>query len=317
MKKVSLLFPGQGSQYVGMGTSFLESEQGRETFALADEVLQFSLSNVMKNGPLEALTKTDVAQPALLLHSIMAFTMLKDSVPNLSFTLGIGHSLGEYSALVAAQVLSLSDALKIVHRRGQLMATAHPSQNGAMAAVLGMDQENILSVLKPFGDVKNPLYVVVANLNSADQTVIAGTKDGVDNAAALLKERGAKRVISLTVSAPFHCALMADAQAGLKSYLDEFTFKTPSFPIMSNVSAEIMTNGEQIKELMIDQVVSPVRFLACVTNAAEQNLFGDITIELGPKTVLSGLFKKNAPSRPIINLDTMDNISTIKEQLNV
>lgn len=316
MRKVSLLFPGQGSQYVGMGMSFLATDLGKETFALADKTLQFSLSSVMEQGPIEALTKTDMAQPAILLHSILAFYALREQ--GLSITLGIGHSLGEYSALVAAGVLSLTDALKIVQRRGQLMANACPPNEGAMAAVLGMDKDKILLQLEPFADAKNPLYTVVANLNSADQTVIAGTKEGVHHAASVLKEQGAKRVIMLAVSAPFHCALMASAQDGLRNYLDEFTFNDPIFPIMSNVSAQIMTNGDEIKDLMIKQVTSPVRFHECVLNALENNLFADVIIELGPKTVLSGLFRKISPSaHSVFNLDTIEDLSTIKEQLNV
>lgn len=296
----TLLFPGQGSQYVGMGKSFLSSH-GR-LFDEAEDTLGFPLKKLMFEGPLDALTETAIAQPAILLHSVICYEFIKEK-HNLGINFGLGHSLGEYSALVAAGVLTLRDALKTVHTRGLLMQQAAP-KGGGMAAVLGMDALSIVDALNEFSSVGDE-YAAVANFNGPAQTVIAGTKVGVAKAAAKLKSLGAKRVIDLPVSAPFHSALMKPVAEKMVEVLSAIDFSDAKFPIISNVSAQKELSGETIKRLLIEQIYSPVRFTDCVQyimdHASARNY-----LELGPKNVLCGLVKKIDENGVLQNIDTYE-----------
>lgn len=299
MSNYCLMFPGQGSQYVGMGKSFFASED------------KYSIQDLMLSGPMEELTKTSNAQQAILLHSVLAFWELKKRRPDIKITAALGHSLGEYSALVCAGVLTLEDALSTVKLRGELMQKAVPLGDGAMAAILGLDINIIEKTLRQFADPKSPNYVAIANLNGFAQTVISGKKDGVENAMALLKELGAKRCLLLPVSAPFHSLLMKPAEERLAIYLKDIVFKDPEFPIISTSKPSILNDAVIIKEILLQQITSPVYFASCIELAKEKKVVGDGFLEVGPGQVLSGLVKR-------INCDTLvKNVDQIEDIANV
>lgn len=307
MKSYALLFPGQGSQYVGMGESFFSTSHAR-LFEEADDALGFSLKHLMFNGPLDELTATAIAQPAILLHSIVAFTSLREQF-NPTISCALGHSLGEYSALVAAEVLSLTDALKAVHMRGKLMQEAVPRGHGAMAAVLGMDAKNIVDALEEFSDENNPEFASCANFNGPMQTVIAGTAQGIKKASEKLKSIGARRIVELPVSAPFHCALMKPVQKKMSMILSSIPFNTARFPIISNVSAQPETDGDRFRALLLEQIASPVRFTDCIATINQQSLRGDGYLEVGPKNALSGIVKKIEEDCSTLNVDTAHDVA--------
>jgi [acyl-carrier-protein] S-malonyltransferase len=304
MTHYSLLFPGQGSQYVGMGKSYFETAVGTELIAGAEDILQIPLRRLMLEGPLSDLTQTAVAQPAILLHSYLAFKNLISNY-DLPISSMLGHSLGEYSALVAAGVLDIKDALLVVHKRGLLMQDATPAGTGAMAAVLGLDADKIISILKELNNPDQEAYAACANFNGPAQTVIAGTKIGIARATELLKLGGAKRIIELDVSAPFHCALMRPVQQKMTDVLDTIKFDNAHIPVISNVSAQPETKGERIKKLLIEQIASPVRFTECVAHILQNNMSSKF-IELGPKNTLSGIVKKIQSQVSTASIDNID-----------
>lgn len=284
MKKIAFVFPGQGSQKVGMGQSFLEmNPANHDLFKQADETLGFSLSTVIQEGPDTQLTETSVAQPALLLVSTMIYQeLLKVGITP---TVVAGHSLGEYSALVAAGALSLDDALTLVHQRGQLMEQADPDGTGSMAAVLGLDQATIQDTLSTLSEV-----VDLANINCPGQIVISGTKTGIDQATPLLKEAGAKRIIPLNVSGPFHSRLMKPAAEEFREVLADVELSDLTTPVYSNVTAKHVNHSDEIKELLVKQLYSPVRFEEIIDDLLKEDL--DAIVEVGSGKVLSGLVKK-------------------------
>ncbi|GMB08494.1 [acyl-carrier-protein] S-malonyltransferase [Thermolongibacillus altinsuensis] len=287
MGKTAFIFPGQGSQTVGMGKEFAQKdEKVASFFKKADERLGFSLSTIIFEGPQETLTRTENAQPALLTMSIALFEKVKEAgfVPDYV----AGHSLGEYSALVAASVLSFEDAVYVVRKRGELMEEAVPAGEGTMAAVLGMDEPLLASIVAKAAKEVAP--VQLANLNCPGQIVISGAKQGVEYAAKLAKEQGAKRVIPLEVSGPFHSSLMKPAADRLAQVLNEVRMHDSSIPIISNVTAQPMIKKEEIKEKLIEQLFSPVRWEQSVQTMIELGV--DTFVEIGPGKVLSGLVKK-------------------------
>ena len=275
----------------------------REAFAAVDEALGAKLSRVMWEGPEDELTLTHNAQPAILAHSVAVLALVGHRLTSMGAA--AGHSLGEYSAHVAAGTLSQMDAARLVRRRGQLMLAAGQQRRGAMAAVLGLATAEVQAACD---ESSGPDGIAVpANLNAPDQTVISGDPAGVNRAAEGCKARGAKRVIPLKVSGAFHSPLMAPAVDGLRDALSEATFADPVFPVIANASGEAVRTGVDAKRLLADQLTAPVRWVACMRAAAE--LVPDATfIEIGPGNVLSGLLKRILPQGKSITLGTADEV---------
>ncbi len=281
MSRLGFLFPGQASQKVGMGLAFHEhSPFARETFSRADEILGYKISALCFQGPEEDLQLTQNTQPALLTVSTIAFHLFGRD-PHLA----AGHSLGEYSALVAAGALSFEDAVIIVHRRGQYMQQAVPVGEGAMAAILGLEREAVEEGLRKVGSG----VVEIANWNGRDQIVIAGDRGAVDEAVRML---AAPRSVPLPVSAPFHCALMKSAEDKLSYDLDHVEFKDLRFPIVTNVDARIIRTGAQARESLKRQVSRSVLWYCSMERFRREGV--DAVVELGSGTVLSGLMKRIA-----------------------
>jgi len=302
--------PGQGAQRVGMGKDLATRfPAARDTFAAIDDALDARLSRLMWEGPEDELTLTHNAQPAILAHSVAVLAVVGERLGQAGAA--AGHSLGEYSAHVAAGSLTGVDAARLVRRRGELMLAAGEARPGAMAAVLGLPTAEVEAACD---EASGPDGVAVpANLNAPDQTVISGDPSGVQRAGEQCKARGAKRVIPLKVSGAFHSPLMAPAVDGLREALADATFSDPAFPVIANASGEAVRTGVDAKRLLADQLTAPVRWVACMQAAAE--LVPNATfVEIGPGNVLSGLLKRIVPNAKAMTLGTADEVERFLAQ---
>lgn len=306
MSKLAFVFPGQGSQAVGMGKGFVESDEASKRFLQqADEALGFELSQLILEGPSDDLTLTYNAQPALLTVGAMIAARLEREGITPDYT--AGHSLGEYTALVESKVLSFEDAVVAVHKRGLYMNEAVPAGKGAMAAILGMDRDVLESITKNITESGDP--VQAANLNCPGQIVISGAKAGVDKACVALKEAGAKRALPLNVSGPFHSVLMEPAAGELEKTLAEIDMRNAEIPVIANVTADVVVDQQDIKKLLVEQLYSPVRW----EESVEKLLALGVTrfVECGPGKVLSGLIRKidrKATVYPVFDEETLQKL---------
>lgn len=286
MKKYAAVFPGQGSQSVGMFADFMDNEIVAKTYAEANEALGYDLKNITLNGPDTELNKTEVTQPAILTASVAAFRVLMSKAEKPAAL--AGHSLGEYSALVAAGAIDFKDAVKLVRLRGQAMQEAVPAGVGAMAAVLGLEDQVIIDTCAKVSTDSSKVWA--ANFNTPGQVVISGNKEAVDKACEEFNALGAKRVVPLAVSAPSHCPLMQSAADKLEKALKEITVKDAQIPVYANATAKPVVKAADIIEALVAQLTKPVRWVETVQALKADGV--EALIEVGPNKVLCGLNRR-------------------------
>ncbi|NQZ28051.1 MAG: ACP S-malonyltransferase [Colwellia sp.] len=308
--KLAFVFPGQGSQTVAMLSDFVENSIVQATFTEASKALGYDLWQLVAQGPAEKLNQTNFTQPALLTASVALWRVWQaesDVTPDVM----AGHSLGEYSALVCAGVFSLSEAVVLVEKRGEFMQACVPAGVGAMAAVIGLSDDE---TIKACATAKETQVVSAVNFNSPGQVVIAGHKEAVERAGVLCKEAGAKRVLPLPVSVPSHCALMTDAATKLAVELDKVTFKVPAINVVNNVDVAKETASAAIKAALVKQLYSPVRWSETISQLASEGI--EKVVEVGPGKVLQGLNKRINKSLKSVSYNTNDTLQQAKDLIN-
>jgi [acyl-carrier-protein] S-malonyltransferase len=307
--KIALIFPGQGSQVVGMGKELADKYPvARQTFEEADDALGYKLSQLCFDGPEEQLRQTEITQPAILTASVAALRVLETRIPKPCYV--AGHSLGEYSAHVASGTFGFADAVRTVRNRGKYMQEAVPIGVGSMAAILGMDLEEVAAVCVEAaqGEVCSP-----ANINSPDQVVISGNTAAVERATKLADERGAKRARVLPVSAPFHCSLMKPAQDRLKEDLKKLSMQKPVYPVACNVDADLVVDDLRAFDTLVRQVTGSVRWEQCMRLLIAEGM--DTFIEVGPGKVLCGLMRQIDRSKTCMNVGDDGSLTKTLEAL--
>ncbi len=308
MGKLAFVFPGQGAQTVGMGKDFCEKyDIAKKLFKEAEEALGFSIQKLCFEGPAEELKLTANTQPAILTMSVIANEILKEHGIQPEIT--GGHSLGEYSALVAAGVIKFQDAVLLVHKRGQFMQEAVPVGEGGMAAIIGLSDEVIMDACGKASEESGAVQAV--NFNCPGQTVIAGTTKGVEQAVELLKEAGAKKAVILPVSAPFHSTLMKPAAEKLAAELDKVEISDAAFPVVANVNGKLEQKADEIKANLIAQADHPVRWIDCVK--AMMDYGADVYVEAGPGKTLCGFNKRI--DRSLVSMN-VENLETLQKTLD-
>lgn len=303
MDKLAFMFPGQGAQTVGMGRDFFENyDVAKQRFKEADEALGYSIRDMCFNGPAEDLKLTANTQPAILTMSVIAYEILKEH--GIEPAIAGGHSLGEYSALVAAGVLDFQDAVLLVHKRGQFMQEAVPVGEGGMAAIIGLGDEVITEACEKAA--KEAGAVQAVNFNCPGQTVIAGATKGVEKAVELLKEAGAKKAVILSVSAPFHSTLMKPAAERLAAELDKVEIRDAKFPVVANVNGKMEREADEIKKNLVAQAASPVLWIQCVNTMKESG--ADTYVEAGPGKTLCGFNRRIDKALTSMHVEGMESL---------
>lgn len=308
--KLAFVFPGQGSQAVSMLSDFADNCIVQDTFKEASQALGYDLWQLVAQGPVEELNKTHITQPALLTASV-ALWRLWLSESKIKPDVLAGHSLGEYSALVCAGVLSLTDGVKLVEKRGEFMQACVPAGVGAMAAIIGLDDKTIISACD---NAQESEVVSAVNFNSPGQVVIAGHKAAVERAGELCKEAGAKRVLPLPVSVPSHCALMSEAAKQLEVELNNITINTPTIDVVNNVDVAVESSPEAIKAALVRQLYSPVRWSETIVKISETGV--SKAVEVGPGKVLQGLMKRIDKSISSVSFNDEASLAKTKELIN-